>query len=49
MMMTGEMADAEVRQQVQRADDFIEQLREMIAATVVDPARACALPNHDVA
>jgi hypothetical protein len=41
-MMTGEMTDAEVRQQIDRADRFIEQLREAIAATVVDPASACA-------
>jgi hypothetical protein len=36
------MTDAEVREQVQRADHFIEQLREMIAATAVDPASPCA-------
>ena len=36
------MTDAEVAAQVERADRFIEQLRELIAATVVDPASACA-------
>jgi hypothetical protein len=41
-MIGAEMTDAEIREQVQRADHFIEQLREMIAATVVDPASACA-------
>ena len=41
-MMTDEMTDAEVADQIERADRFIDQLREMIAATVVDPASACA-------
>jgi hypothetical protein len=41
-MIGAEMTNAEIREQVQRADHFIEQLREMIAATVVDPASACA-------
>jgi hypothetical protein len=41
-MMTGEMTDAEVADQIERADRFIEQLREMVAATVVDPASTCA-------
>jgi len=36
------MTDAEVRQQVERADCFIEQLRDAIAATVVNPASLCA-------
>ena len=36
------MTDSEVRQQVERADCFIEQLRDAIAATVVDPASPCA-------
>jgi hypothetical protein len=36
------MTDVEVRQQVERADCFIEQLRDAIAATAVDPANACA-------
>jgi hypothetical protein len=37
-----EMTDAEVADQIERADRFIEQLREMIAATDVDPASTCA-------
>jgi hypothetical protein len=36
------MTDGEVREQVERADCFIEQLRDAIAATVVDPASLCA-------
>lgn len=36
------MTDDEVRQQVERADCFIEQLRDAITATVVDPASPCA-------
>ena len=36
------MTDAQVRQQVERADRFIERLRDMIAATPVDPASKCA-------
>ena len=36
------MTDAEVRQQVERADCFIEQLRDAIAATAVDSASLCA-------
>ena len=39
-MMTGEMTDAEVADQIERADRFIADFREMIAATVVDPASA---------
>ena len=42
MMTDLEMPDDEVRQQVERADRFIADFREMIAATVVDPASACA-------
>ena len=42
MMTDVEMTDAEVRQQVERADRFIEQLRDAITATVVDPASLCA-------
>jgi hypothetical protein len=42
MMTDVEMTDAEVRQQVERADCFIADLREMVAATVVDPASSCA-------
>lgn len=37
-----EMTDAEVAAQIERADRFIADVREMIAATVVDPASACA-------
>jgi|SRR6267378_7965702 hypothetical protein len=36
------MTDAEVADQIERADRFIADFREMIAATVVDPIRACA-------
>ena len=36
------MTDAEVADQIERADRFIADFREMIAATVVDPASACA-------
>ena len=36
------MTDAQVAAQVDRADCFIEQLRDAIAATTVDPASACA-------
>jgi hypothetical protein len=36
------MTDHEVRQQVERADCFIEQLRDAITATVVDPESLCA-------
>jgi hypothetical protein len=42
MMTDAEMNDAEVADQIERADRFIADFREMIAATVVDPARACA-------
>ena len=41
-MMTGEMTDAEVRDQIERADRFIVDFRAMIAATVVGPASPCA-------
>jgi hypothetical protein len=37
-----EMTDAEVRQQVERADRSIAEFREMVAGTAVDPATACA-------
>jgi hypothetical protein len=40
--MTGEMTDAEVADQIERADRFIVDFRAMIAATVVDPASPCA-------
>jgi hypothetical protein len=36
------MTDAQVAAQVERADCFIADFREMITATVVDPASACA-------
>ncbi len=41
-MMTVETTDAEVRQQIDRADRFIAAFRELIAATVVNPASPCA-------
>ena len=41
-MMTGEMTDAEVAAQIERADRFIADFREMVAATVVDPRSPCA-------
>ena len=41
-MMTGEMTDAEVAAQIERADRFIAEFRELIAATAVDPASPCA-------
>jgi hypothetical protein len=36
------MTDAEVRQQVDRADCFIAAFREMVAAKAVDRASLCA-------
>jgi hypothetical protein len=36
------MTDAEVADQIDRADRFIGQPREAITATVVDPASLCA-------
>jgi hypothetical protein len=42
MMTDAEMTGAEVADQIERADRFIANFREMIAATVVDPASACA-------
>ncbi len=36
------MTDAEVADQIYRADYFIEQLRDAITATAVDPASPCA-------
>ena len=42
MMTDVEMTDAEVADQIERADRFIANFREMIAATVVDPASPCA-------
>jgi hypothetical protein len=41
-MIGAEMTDAEVRQQVDRADRFIADFREMVAATIVDLASLCA-------
>jgi hypothetical protein len=41
MMTAAEMTDAEVADQIERADRFIADFREMITATVVDPASAC--------
>src|SRR6476620_9505782 len=37
-----EMTDAEVADQIERADHFIEQLRDAITTTAVDPASLCA-------
>ena len=37
-----EMTDAEARQQLERTDAFIAEFRELISATVVDPASSCA-------
>jgi hypothetical protein len=42
MRIETEMTDAEVADQIDRADRFIKHLREMIAETVVDPASLCA-------
>ena len=42
MMTDVEMTDAEVADQIDRADRFIEQLRDAITATVVEPANLCA-------
>jgi hypothetical protein len=42
MMDQGEMTDAEVEAQIERADRFVADFREMVAATVVDPASLCA-------
>ena len=41
-MMTHEMTDAEVADQIDRADRFRDELRDAITATVVDPASLCA-------
>ena len=38
-----EMTDAEARKQVLRTDAFIAEFRQLIAATVVDPASPCAV------
>jgi hypothetical protein len=42
MMTDAEMTDAEVADQIERADCFIEQLLAAITATVIDPASLCA-------
>ena len=36
------MTDTEVTDQIERTNRFIADFREMVAATVVDPASACA-------
>jgi len=36
------MTDAEVADQIDRADRFIADFREMVATTAVDPASQCA-------
>jgi hypothetical protein len=41
-MMTDEMTDSEVREQIERADRFIADFREMVAAAEVDPRSPCA-------
>ena len=41
-MQRPEMTDEEARQQVKRTDAFIAEFRQLIAATVVDPASTCA-------
>ena len=35
------MSDEEVRQQVERTNDFIADFRELIASTAVDPSSPC--------
>jgi hypothetical protein len=40
MMDQGEITDAEVRQQIARAERFIEQLREVIAEAIANPVSA---------
>ena len=40
-MMTGEMTDAEVADQMERTNRFIANFCELIAATIVDPDSAC--------
>ena len=41
MMTDVELTNAEVADQIDRADRFIADFREMIAATVVNPASPC--------
>ncbi len=45
MMTDVEMTDAEVREQIERTDRFIEQLREMIAQAVANPVST--IDQHD--
>ena len=40
-MMTGEMTDAEVADQMERTNRFFADFCELIAATIVDPDSAC--------
>ena len=43
-MMTGEMTDSEIREQIERANRFITDFSEIIAATIVEssqPLRRC--------
>ena len=42
MMIDAEMTDSEAADQIARTDRFTADFREMIAATVVDPASTCA-------
>ena len=44
-MMTGEMTDAEVADQIARADHFIADLREMIAEAIANPVST--IDQHD--
>ena len=39
--MTAELTDEEARQQIERADAFIADFRELIASTVVEPTSSC--------
>jgi hypothetical protein len=40
--MTTEMTDDQVAAQIERTDNFIAELRELIATTTTDPASPCA-------
>jgi hypothetical protein len=44
--MADEMTGTEVAAQVERADRFIEQLRDAITATAVDPPSLCAIAQR---
>jgi hypothetical protein len=46
-MMTGEMTDNEVRQRVERADRFIEQLRDAITAPTSPSLRPTNKPSSE--